>query len=254
MEIRVDGPGRRAAQRRGHHAHARQRLRARGRLLPHRGLITGTDDLAEVRYCPRLDAEQDYNVVTVAPARPVRPRRSQRNFVATSQLRDLRQGDARPDRGRTARRSRRAGRRRDDVSACPTPLRARADRLRRDRRSPRGRPVHARGRLVGVREDVGRHNAVDKLVGTPLLGRHCRCRDRPDGVGTAQLRDRPEGRGRRHPDRLRGLGPVEPRGRRGRAPSGMTLVGFLRGERVNIYTRADRIAPRRRLRPARVPA
>src|SRR5215510_10157952 len=30
------------------------------------GLLTGADDLAEVRYCVGLPAEQEYNVVTVA--------------------------------------------------------------------------------------------------------------------------------------------------------------------------------------------
>ena len=48
------------------------RLRARGRVLPHRGhRSTARDDLAEVRYCLGPDAEQEYNVVTVATRRPV---------------------------------------------------------------------------------------------------------------------------------------------------------------------------------------
>ena len=72
------------------------------------------------------------------------------------------------------------------------------------------------GRLVAVREDVGRHNALDKLVGWAVLGGRMplnelrAARQRP-----GQPRDRPEGGRRRDPGRLRRVGAVRP-GRRGR--------------------------------------
>ena len=107
-----------------------------------------------------------------------------------------------------------------------------------------------------AREDVGRHNAVDKIIGfTTLATDHPASRrtwrSRPprhsgrmglDGVGTGQFRDRPEsGFGRDWHDR-RGIGSVQP------APSwaadrlGVALTRpSCSGATVNIYSHPERI-------------
>ncbi|HSR22187.1 MAG TPA: formate dehydrogenase accessory sulfurtransferase FdhD, partial [Candidatus Eisenbacteria bacterium] len=143
-------------------------------LLHAEGVIKSGADLRSIRYCvdPALEDTQRYNVVTVdlADSADAAVAGLERSFLASSacgvcgkqSLEALRTVGARPVE--------------DGLVVPATVLAGLPDRLRGGQRLfERTGGLHAAGLftaagdMVAVREDVGRHNAVDKVVGWALL-------------------------------------------------------------------------------------
>ncbi|HET6713884.1 MAG TPA: formate dehydrogenase accessory sulfurtransferase FdhD [Actinomycetota bacterium] len=241
MEIRVQGPGQQAEP-------VAVTMRTPGAdyelavgFLFTEGLIA-PGQVTRVAYCDDLiGEEQRYNVVTVTLDRVFDHDLLRRNFFATSSCGIC---------GKTAL---------DDVEVRCAPvadgpvvpadvLATLPDRLRSNQRVfDRTGGLHAAGlftpdgELLTLREDVGRHNAVDKVIGEHVL------------VGRLPLGD--------HVLQVSGRASFEivqkaamagvPIVSAVSAPSslaveagerfGMTIVGFVRDGRCNVYTRPERV-------------
>lgn len=136
------------------------------------GIVRGRDELLAARYCRETPPEERYNVLRLrlaASARPPAPEALHR-YAATAacgvcgkgQLTSLEERGCEPVR--------------DDLRVRASRIAALPDLLRP------GQPVFARtgglhaaglfeaeGAALAVREDVGRHNALDKVLGWALL-------------------------------------------------------------------------------------
>ncbi len=209
------------------------------------GVITEAADVARIDYCTdvELAADQQYNVVTVtlrAPALPDLDRLDRHGYV-TSACGVC----GRADLESLALRCRPIT---DERTLAAAVLYALPERLRGDQSVfARTGGVHAAGlatsdgQLLVVREDVGRHNAVDKVIGHRLLGN-------PADEAPAAL----VVSGRTSFEIVqKAVAAAVPIVAGVSAPSslavslaeqfGVTLVGFLRGRRANVYTHAERI-------------
>ncbi|GAA0943432.1 MULTISPECIES: formate dehydrogenase accessory sulfurtransferase FdhD [Streptomyces violaceusniger group] len=221
------------------------------------GVLGRADELANIVYCAGAtqDGSNTYNVVdvTLAPGVPVPDITLERNVYTTSSCGLC--GKASLDAVRTTARWPLADGLEDAGGSAvriePETLTVLPDRLRAAQRVfDRTGGLHAAalfspdGELLDLREDVGRHNAVDKLVGRalqqgllPLSGSVLMV----SGRASFELAQKAVMAG------IPVLAAVS-------APSslavdlaaetGLTLVGFLRGTSMNVYAGEQRLALR----------
>lgn len=219
---------------------------AQGFLLTE-GLIAEREDVATVRYCQGADADgaNSYNVldVTLRPGVPAPAVDITRNFYATSSCGVC--GKASLEAVRLI--SRHAPG--DDpatvsagvLTGMPAQLRS-AQKVFAATGGLHGAALFdAAGALLAAREDIGRHNAVDKVVGwalesgrVPLTGTVLLVSGRASFELTqkAVMAGIPILAAVSAPSSLA----VDLA-----AQSGLTLVAFLRGDSMNVYSRPDRV-------------
>jgi len=247
MEIRLQAPG-------GSERTVAVTMRTPGRdfelaagFLFGEGVLADREQVHRISYCtdPDLDEEQRYNVVTVGLTGPLPEMPAMdRHFLVNSAC------------GVCGKESLDALRLRGCAPMVPGPALDRAVMWELPERLRSAQAVFAKtgglhaaglftasGDVLAVREDVGRHNAVDKLVGWAFLTGQLPL----DGhvlmvSGRASYEIMQKALAARVPV----VAAVS-------APSslavelakdfGMTLVGFVRGRRFNVYADEGRIAP-----------
>jgi FdhD protein len=208
------------------------------------GIVSSPEDIEKISYCVDVDAEQQYNIVNVElrGGRKYDPRPLERHFYTTSacgvcgkasleQL-ELRGCPVIPPGPQIAA---------EKIYSLPEKLREAQGLFEATGGLHAAALFDADGDLLALREDVGRHNATDKLVGWALL------------EGRLPLSD--------HAVMVSGRSSFEilqkcltagvPIVCAISAPSSLavevarrfniTLVGFLRGNRFNVYSATERV-------------
>lgn len=211
------------------------------------GVVSSREDIRRISYCvtPEVDGEQRYNIVNVALREGLIPELQplERHFYTTSacgvcgkaslEALHLRSCPVIPAGPVVAA---------EVIYSLPDKLREAQGLFTVTGGLHAAALFNAQGQLLSVREDVGRHNALDKLVGSAFLSGQLPLNDyivMVSGRASFEILQKCMAAG------VPIVCAVS-------APSslavalarefGITLVGFLRGERFNVYAGIERIS------------
>jgi FdhD protein len=205
------------------------------------GIIERAADLDTVAYCLGGQGEQEFNVVTVKLRRPVRLDGHERNFAANAScglcgkttLDQVAQHCDRVGDGPVVARS--------VLTRLPARLRAAQVVFESTGGLHAAASFTRDGDLEALREDIGRHNALDKLIGHALLERQLPLADDVllvSGRVSLEIVQKAAAAGIpivcaiSAPSSLA----IEAAQR-----FGQTLIGFLRDDHANVYTHPERL-------------
>jgi FdhD protein len=207
------------------------------------GLIDGADAISSIRYC--TDGEQQYNVVSVvlAAGAPFDPARLQRNFYQTSSCGVCGKASIQAVMGPAcARVASEVAVSPDVIARLPETLRSAQAVFERTGGLHAAGLFTAEGELVRAREDVGRHNAMDKLIGASLLERELPWGERVVMVSGRLSFELVQKAARAGAAVLAGVSAPSSLAVELAEQAGITLCGFVRGHRFNVYAGGLRIA------------
>lgn len=205
------------------------------------GLIAGPADLVSERVPHRAGTRKICNVVEVPLTRNLDPSVFQRNFFATSSCGICGKAALEQIAVRTPRAASGPAASRATLTQLPEKLRQAQCVFERTGGLHAAALFTAAGELIDLREDVGRHNAVDKLFGRELIADRLPLADRilmvsgrlgfeivqkaaVGGIPIVAAVSAPSSLAVATAERV-----------------GMTLVGFLRGDSFNVYAHPERL-------------
>ena len=206
-------------------------------------LIGGADAVQAIRYCTA--GEQNYNGVTVSLAPGVRidAEALRRNFYTTSSCGMCGKASIEAVMGPACARVE------SGLVVAPETILALPERLRAAQAVfERTGGLHAaglfgaEGDLIRLREDVGRHNAMDKLIGASLLAGELPWRERIVLVSGRLSFELVQKAARAGAAVLAGVSAPSSLAVELAEAAGVTLCGFVRGEKFNVYAGGARIA------------
>ncbi len=208
------------------------------------GIVGGRDEIADIAYCLDASPEQEFNVVTVTLRVGVAfdPTVLQRNFYATSSCGVCGKAsiEAIEHRGcRTVASGFKVGE--AVLRALPATLREAQSAFEVTGGLHAAGLFDGRGRLLAAKEDVGRHNAVDKVIGEQLMAGALPLAERVlalSGRASFELVQKAVAAGI---PVVVAVGAPSSLAVRTAAAFGVTLAGFVRGDGFNVYAGGMRI-------------